>query len=358
MEHNSASLQQVEDTTHLLGALAQAERFRGECAPNPAVGAVIVKNGVVQAKEAHRGYGFKHAEVLAIQSVTQEVTCAATLYVTLEPCCHHGKQPPCVDAIIEAGFARVVYAYMDPNPVVSGKAKALLAEHDIICEHLPVEAIDKFYQSYHYWHETKRPFVTAKIAISLDGKISHADGQPAALTDKLSQQFTHKKRKQSDAILTTARTVKNDDPSLNVRLDSITQAKSLYVLDRTLMLSDTHKIFQTAKDLTFFHEGSQSGISSKKVRCVTVGHNDEGLALQDVLVEIGKDGRHDLWLELGGKALSNFLAEGLVNRLYVLVAPKIMLEGQAAFYMQELLSTAKSKSWVALGEDACLEVEF
>src|SRR5579872_350780 len=147
-------------------ALELAKIRRGFCSPNPSVGAVIVsETGDVLATGYHFAAGHAHAEVDALQKLNGKAK-NAIIYITLEPCCHWGRTPPCTDAIIQAGIKQVIYGFMDPNPMVSGKSKTILAKENILCDYVEVPEITEFYASYRYWHQTKKPFVTAKIALS------------------------------------------------------------------------------------------------------------------------------------------------------------------------------------------------
>jgi diaminohydroxyphosphoribosylaminopyrimidine deaminase/5-amino-6-(5-phosphoribosylamino)uracil reductase len=236
---------QPTDSHYLCAALTQAQVNRGFCSPNPAVGAIIVKDHKVLATGFHLGPGTHHAEVDAIKKLSPAETAGATIYISLEPCCHFGRTPPCTDALIQAGIKRVVYGYEDPNPLVKGKSQSLLQAANISCDYLPIAEIDAFYQSYSHWHLTKMPFITAKIALTLDGKMAGKLGQPIAITGPALQEFTHQSRKLSDAILTTAETILKDDPQLNIRLKNTIFTKPIYILDRQLKVSPEARIFST-----------------------------------------------------------------------------------------------------------------
>jgi diaminohydroxyphosphoribosylaminopyrimidine deaminase/5-amino-6-(5-phosphoribosylamino)uracil reductase len=176
----------------LLVALEQAWLGRGFCAPNPSVGAVAVQNGKIIAQAWHQSAGKPHAEQLVLSQLPTNQN-DITLYVTLEPCNHWGKTPPCVDAIIQYGIKRVVYAYSDPNPVVAAnKTPHLLEQHGIEVVHHPLPVINDFYHSYRHWSTTKRPFLTAKMAQTFDGKIAGPEGERVTLSNSLCSEFTHK----------------------------------------------------------------------------------------------------------------------------------------------------------------------
>ena len=219
---------------YLLSALEQAKLGRGLCAPNPSVGAIAVQHDKIIAKAWHPGAGLPHAEQILLTRMPPSCQ-DVTLYVTLEPCNHWGRTPPCVDAIIAHKIKRVVYAYADPNPVVSvNNSPKILAEHGIEVLHFPLPEIDRFYQSYHHWLLTHKPWVTVKIAQSLDGHIAGSQGVRVSISNSACSGFTHKQRKDSDVILTTSRTILQDNPLLTARLpgqEPVSKPIARYTLD-------------------------------------------------------------------------------------------------------------------------------
>lgn len=353
------------DQNHLLHALTLAADRRGFCAPNPAVGAVIVKDNVVIAAAAHQQAGSPHAEVVAIAQTEQELQ-GATIYVTLEPCCHWGKTPPCTQAIIEAGIKRVVYGFADPNPVVAGKGAKQLREAGISCEQLETTEVTTFYRSYQYWQQTKLPWVTAKLAMSLDGKIAAADNKPVKITGEALQTMTHQYRLHCDAMLTTARTINNDNPQLNVRDDvDVIAQKPIYIIDRLLSLDVNSQIFNTAQSVTIIHSTDADKTRLVKLetlgaRCVAVAEQDGLLDLQQVLVFIGEQGAHDLWVEAGGRLYESLLQQQLINYGLIYVAPTLLgTEALSAFSKPYSLSAmAEQCEWTQHGDDMMFQFEF
>lgn len=325
-----------QDRTLLKTALILADIHRGFCYPNPAVGAVIVNSATdIIARGYHQGAGKPHAEIEALKLLNMQAE-GATLYVTLEPCCHWGKTPPCTKAIIEAGIKRVVYGYRDPNPLVSGKGVQQLTDAGIACEYVQLPELGEFYASYCHWHLTQKPFVTAKIAMSLNGCIAGKNGLQLQITGNELQQYTHIKRKKCDAILTTGVTIMNDNPSLNVRIGHEAVAKPIYIIDTHLKIDINSKIFSTAKSITIFH--SPNGKSDKisrlvdlGVRCLSIEATKKGINLSDIIAHIGRDSVHDLWVEAGGRLLQSLLDARLVNKLLLYVAPKWITQGYPAF---------------------------
>lgn len=321
------------DLHFLQAALLEAATRRGFCAPNPAVGAVIVKDGRVLAAACHHAAGADHAEVAALKQASESVV-AATIYVTLEPCCHYGRTPPCAKAIIEAGLARVVYAHADPNPVVAGGGAEMLRAAGVQCEQVMVPEIEAFYRSYDHWTAHKLPWVTAKLALSADDKIAGPGGVPVAITGQEAKVYTHQGRLRSDALLTTAKTVQQDDPQLNVRLDGDVIAKPVYILDRRAELNFDYQIFKTAERITVFYDENikPSPSSQDNIKKIPVPCQNGQLDLATVLKIIGEDGIQDLWVEAGGRCFQSFHELGRLHRALIYRSPKRLgPSAQAAF---------------------------
>lgn len=330
--------------------LDQARLGRGFCAPNPAVGACVVKNGVVIAEGYHQGCGLPHAEVEALNKVGA-LAIGATLYVSLEPCCHRGRTPPCVGKIKAAGIVAVYFAYPDPNPLVAGKGQQQLQQAGIICEHISLPAINHFYQSYQYWTERKMPWVSIKLALSADDKIAGEKGARVPITGAACQDYTHQQRCLSDAILTTAETLRQDDPQLNVRLRNQIFKKPLYVLDSNLRTPLTAKIFQTTMAVTIFHSALADNhlrepFIAQGTRCVAVESNAAGLDLHQVLKQIGADGKHDVWVEAGGRCFQSFVKNNFAHRVIVYRAPTVLGETATSAFSGSLEQMLQDKYWL------------
>lgn len=349
------------DPHYLREALEQAKIRRGFCAPNPSVGCVIVRNNEVIATGYHLAAGQPHAEVDALQKINFDAT-DATIYVTLEPCSHVGKTPACTDAIIKSKANRVVFGYQDPNPIVSGNGEKLLLAANIACELLPLPEIAAFYESYTHWQQTHKPFVTGKLAISLDGKIASKDGKPLEITSKALKEFTHTCRRTSDAILTTAQTIIQDNPQLNVRQHHQIVAKPVYILDSQLKTPTHAQIFQTALSVTIFHAPNasvkhQHALEALGARCLPVETSQKGLNLVQVVELIGKDGIHDLWVEAGGECFTAFTQESLFQRSLIYIAPWAVGEGIPAF--PALVDFRHRKiHWQQYGQDVLCEIRM
>ncbi len=344
----------------LLAALDEASLGRGFCAPNPSVGAVAVRHGEIIAQSWHRGAGSAHAEILLLEQMHKN--CAdVTLYVTLEPCNHWGRTPPCVDAIIKQGIKKVVYAYSDPNPLVSeNNTPGLLREQGIAVLHYPLPEIDQFYQSYNHWITTHKPWVTVKIAQTFDGKIALAKGARAYLSNPLCEKFTHEQRLQSDIILTTARTVNQDDPRLNVRLRARALAKPVAIIDSQLTLNPHARVLTEATHCHVYHDAKHP-VDVRYMNCsfhpmpTDLGNR---LALAAIINHLGSLGYHDVWVEAGGELFNALHKASLVNRTYIYLVPKILGETAIAAYRNaDVLNRPCAVTWKAMGDNmiACFD---
>lgn len=350
---------------YLKRALELAQSQRGFCAPNPSVGAVVVKNDTIIAQGSHKGAGTPHAEETALEQIDQASSTGATLYVTLEPCCHWGRTPPCTELIHNRGIAHVVYGHSDPNPLVQGKGAEQLKRAGIECTHCEIPEVEAFYTSYDHWTLTGLPFVTAKLALTLNGKIAAYGGRPATITSHATQLYTHQCRLRSDAILTTARTIIADNPALNVRLDDQNYSKPLYIIDTALKTPPGANVFQTADNLTFFH-GSDVNLDTKmslmraNATFVEAAHpGGSRVDLLQALQTIGNKGVQDVWVEAGGRLFSALMEQRLVHRSLFYVAPKWFDKlAYAAFDKPDWFSQARSIHWTSLGEDAVCTINW
>lgn len=223
----------LSDYMHL--AVQQALRGGPATYQNPQVGAVIVKNGLVLAQGYHHHFGGEHAEVDALKQLTAAQTHGATLFVTLEPCSHYGKQPPCCERVVQAGIAHVVIGQLDPHPVVAGRGRAYLVKHGVDVQTGCLETrIRNINRHYNWFYQHQRPWVTLKTAQTLDGKINAVAGQRSRLTQVQSNVDSQSVRSHYQAILIGERTLTTDDPQLTVRLLATPYPPArLVVLDRS-----------------------------------------------------------------------------------------------------------------------------
>ncbi|KTD16955.1 riboflavin biosynthesis protein RibD [Legionella jordanis] len=345
----------------MLAALEQAWLGRGLCAPNPSVGAVAVRSGKIIARAWHQGAGKAHAEQLLLQQIPKGLD-DISLYVTLEPCNHWGKTPPCASAIIEHGISKVIFGFCDPNPIVAANdTPKILEQAGIEVLHFPLQEIDSFYQSYRYWIMTKKPWITVKLAQTFDGKIAGEQGAPCHLSNAACKTFTHLNRKHTDLILTTAKTIAADNPMLNVRLQDEEFGKPLAILDRRLLLSPEARALKNARHCHIFHdEGHSAEESLPNCSYHGIPSINNRLDLEAIIKHIGAMGYHDVWVEAGGELFSALHQRNLVQRTFLYLVPEILGEKTTpAFHGNALFARNKTVSW-QIKEDnaiACLDWE-
>lgn len=337
----------ASDISYLQQALKAAETRRGYCAPNPAVGAVIVKNNCVLGVGVHQAVGHPHAEIEALHKAGNAAR-GASLYVTLEPCCHQGATPPCTEAILAAGIQRVIFGFQDPNTIAAHGSK-VLAQAGIACEQITVAEIDLFYRSYAYWVRYRRPWITVKLAMSADYKIADDRGRPVPITGALCHALTQESRYRADALLTTVQTIINDDPQMNARLPNKTVAKPVFVLDSHLQLNRSARLFKTAKNITVYHRNDVAAHGD--LNCVAVPYDQQGLDLTVVLEDLGQRGLHDIWVEVGARAFDSFCQNKIANEVILYRSRKILGQLAQAAPLSSHQWMQQSLHWQTLGED-------
>ncbi len=344
----------------LLKALEQAFLGRGKCSPNPSVGAIAVKDKTIIAQAWHHGAGMPHAEQLLLTKFPAN-TPGVTLYVTLEPCNHWGRTPPCVDAIIKHGIERVVYAYTDPNPIVSiNKTPLLLREQGIEVIYYELAEITEFYKSYNHWVVTGKPWVTAKIAQTLNGKIAPFGGGKVKLSNTKCDAFTHEQRLHSDVILTTATTINIDDPLLNARINGVSHAKHLAILDAKLKLNMDSQALNCAEICHIFYDNSLSEPEKQK-NCVYHGLEVRNgkFDLAEIICHLGNIGYHDVWVEAGGKLFTALHNARLVNKTYLYIVPTLLEDNAIDAYVNVgLFDYPKSIGWQAMGDNLLAIIDW
>ncbi len=314
-------------------ALALAKLAQGQVSPNPAVGAVVVKNNIVLGQGYTQPPGHDHAEIVALKQAGEEAH-GATLYVTLEPCCHFGRTPPCTQAIIAAGIQEIHLAMIDPNPLVSGKGLAELQKAGIktyVGEHA-IEAAS-VNESFIKYITTGLPFVTVKFAASLDGKIATRSGDSKWITGDMARKQVHHMRYISDAVMTGANTVIADDPLLTVRLSDrggTTRKQPLRIIvDGQGRTPPTSRIFgEPGKTLLVV--GTHLS-PRQKIRYEEAGAellelpSDEGVIdLVDLLQILGKRQITSILVEAGGILLGSLVDNRLVDKVVAFLAPMII----------------------------------
>ena len=324
-----------DDTVYMARALRLAERGLLTTAPNPRVGCVLVREGAVVGEGWHERAGGPHAEINALQQAGPRAA-GSTAYVTLEPCCHHGRTPPCTEALLAAGVARVVAAMEDPNPRVAGMGLAALRDAGIdtaagllaaVAEHLNAGFVMRMRQG--------RPWVRCKLAMSLDGRTAMASGESRWITSAAARSDVQQLRARSDAIMTGIGTVLADDPSLTVRLDEPGDGfrqPLRVILDSQLRTPPDAKLLDLPGE-TLIVTGAddadnEARLTRPGIRVVTLQLQDGQLDLPAVLQYLGTLQVNEVHLEAGATLCGALLQAGLIDELVIYMAPHLM--GDAA----------------------------
>ncbi len=306
-------------------AFLLAKRGEGLVSPNPCVGACVVKDDVVIGEGYHRYYGGPHAEVEALKNLSNTDLENATLYVTLEPCNHYGKTPPCTELILQKGIKNVVVGVLDKNPLVNGKGVKRLQENGVnVITGIMERELAKYYKSFFKYAIEKKPFVTLKVAQSIDGKNS-VSGTRYLVSEK-TLNYVHKLRYISDAIMVGVNTINTDNPELNIRYCKKKKTLTKVVLDYFGRVRSDAKIFQSnAPVIIYTKKGEFSDIKKyKHVDIVKVEGKEGMLDLEEVFEDLANRGIANLLVEGGGILSFNMLKKGLVDRLILLVTPFIV----------------------------------
>lgn len=338
----------TEDQKWMRLALRLARKGLGRTSPNPNVGAVIVKNGRLIGKGYHRQFGGPHAEVFALQEAGQAAR-GATMYVTLEPCSHQGKTPPCADRIIAEGIARVVVATEDPNPLVNGRGIRKLRQAGIEVT-IGVEApkAAALNEPFFKFMRTGLPFITLKIAQTIDGKIAVPRGDSRWISGELSRKLVHRWRSHTDAVLIGIGTVLKDDPELTVRLVRGRNPWRI-ILDPDLRIPLTAKVVSDAevsRTILVTASRNQEKLETLRQRGISIffepRQNSGDFDLHTVARKLAERGLISLLVEGGSRVFSTFLRQNLVDRLAIFQAPKIAGAGLGPFDHFELAQMKKA----------------
>ena len=326
-------------------AIELARRGAGFVNPNPMVGCVVVKNDTVITEGYHEYYGGFHAERNALTNCTSDCK-DATLYVTLEPCCHYGKTPPCTEIIIEKGIKKVVVGLLDPNPLVSGKGISILQNSGIeVVSGVEEDKIKDLNKVFLKYIKTKRPYVLLKTAMTLDGKIASYTGDSRWITNEKSRKLVHKLRSEMMGIVAGIGTVKSDNPMLNCRLEcqkttdngqqlNIHQPIRI-IVDTKASISLESNIVKTANEYrTILAVGQQTTdnrqqtkineLKSLNVDILYCEEKDGHVDIDDLMNKLGHKGIDSLLLEGGSCLNAAFLQAGCVDEVYAFIAPKII----------------------------------
>ena len=309
-------------------AIELARRGAGWTSPNPMVGAVIVKEGRIIGEGWHKKCGGLHAERNALAALTEPAQ-GADLFVTLEPCCHHGRTPPCTEAILEHGIRRVVIGSRDPNPLVSGKGASLLRQHGVIVEEdFLREECDALNPVFFHYITTGRPYVVMKYAMTLDGKIATRTGASQWITGETARQHVHQLRGRYSAILAGIGTVLADDPMLNCRIDGGHQPVRI-VADSCLQIPLDSQLVQTAGEYRTIlacgsgDPGKEAALRGQGVEVLHVPDPDGRVNLRALVEHLGREQIDSVLIEGGGQLPGAALQAGIVNHVCAYVAPKL-----------------------------------
>lgn len=327
----------MSDQVFMQQALDLANRGRFTTSPNPNVGCVIVQDGEVVGQGWHKKAGEGHAEVNALREAGDKAR-GATAYVTLEPCSHHGRTPPCCDALIAAGISRVVVAMQDPNPQVAGRGLHRLRQAGIDVEFglLAAEA-EALNRGFLKRMRTGFPWVQLKMATSLDGRTAMANGESKWITSSAARQDVQIFRAQASAILTTSKTVLADNPSMNVRWSELTPAVQAsiggeellrqpirVVLDRHRQVNDDQTLFTVAEAQTWRVVTQPGEDPSCWAKTLAVPEHQENIDLVALMMVLGKQEVNTVWVEAGASLAGQLLQAGVVDELILYMAPTLL----------------------------------
>ncbi len=319
----------AQDKKYIRLAIELARKAKGLTSPNPCVGAVVVKDGRIVGRGYHRRAGGPHAEIYALKQAGRRAR-GATLYVSLEPCCHYGKTPPCVDSIISSGVRRVVAAMKDPNPLNNGRGISALKKRGIrIDVGILKDEAARLNEAFIKYITKKMPFVTVKVAQSLDGKIATRTGDSKWISGDGARRFVHRLRSRVDAIIVGANTVLKDDPLLTARIKSRNIKQPLRII-----LCGKSKIPASAKILN--SKGGQVIIAKARKN----GRVD----IKALLKDLAKKGVTHVLIEGGGETIASAFKAKVVDKVYFFISPKIIGGRQAVTSIEGLGAEKVSKA--------------
>tara|TARA_A100001037_G_scaffold293526_1_gene310234 strand:- start:1656 stop:2768 length:1113 start_codon:yes stop_codon:yes gene_type:complete len=361
------------DLSYLQAALRLARHGMYSSMPNPRVGCLIVREEEIIGKGSHLRAGENHAEINALQDCKHEGSAkGATAYITLEPCCFHGRTPPCTDALIRAGLKRVVVAMEDPNPQVSGKGLDALRAAGILVDLIPIEEAVSINAGYISRIVHGKPKVIMKSAISLDGRIAMSSGESRWITGEESRRDVQELRARSCAIVTGTGTIINDNPRLTVRGEQFEVGGQIrqplrVILDPSLRLSGDYEIFKNPKEALIVHCDKMSvakvaGVEHKQISSVLDIEKEGGqVDLEKLLTWLGDRGCNNILVEAGSKVFGSFIASNLWDEIILYIAPKILGKRSmplADWSINRMAETVKGNivEHKAIGSDLCVRI--
>ncbi|MGD6858656.1 MAG: bifunctional diaminohydroxyphosphoribosylaminopyrimidine deaminase/5-amino-6-(5-phosphoribosylamino)uracil reductase RibD [Enterobacteriaceae bacterium] len=322
---------------YLNKAIKLAKKGMNNTSPNPRVGCIIVKDNLIIGKGYHRRYGEDHAEIMAIKNAKKN-TKNSTIYITLEPCCHKGKTPPCTKAIIKSGIKKAIISTIDPNPKVSGKGIKELKKNGVLVKYGILEKKSKkLNKGFIKRMKTGLPFVILKLALSIDGKISTISGESKWITSYESRQDVQKLRFYSDAILSTSNTILNDNPKLNIRYKDLPKKiKKAYNKKKNpikIIIDSNNKIHE---NLNFIKDKSEVWLirlkkdkksfpkNVKQIIVKSKSSEKNKIDLKKLIKFLGKKKINTLLIECGSKLSGELIKNKLIDELIIYQAPKIL----------------------------------
>nr|WP_275297830.1 bifunctional diaminohydroxyphosphoribosylaminopyrimidine deaminase/5-amino-6-(5-phosphoribosylamino)uracil reductase RibD [Clostridium sp. YIM B02551] len=349
-------------------ALELAIKGAGKVNPNPMVGAVIVKDDEIIGEGFHEFYGGPHAEVNALSSAVESVE-GSTVYVTLEPCHHYGKTPPCVDALIRNKVARVVIGQKDPNPLVAGKSINKLLEHGIEVEvGILEEECKKLNEVFNKYIVTKKPFIVLKSAISLDGKIATHTGESKWITGEEAREEVQVLRNSLSGIMVGVDTVIIDNPQLTCRIPNGRNPKRI-IVDSNLRIPLDSKVLEINENSHCIIATTQKApkekvdiLRNKGIEVIVLPEKDAKVSLKELVVELGRKNIDGILLEGGGTLNYSALKEGIIDKVQYYISPKIIggrdaktsVEGEGVNSIDECFRLNEVTTKV-VGEDILVE---
>ena len=315
-------------------ALDLAKLGQGWTKSNPMVGAVIVKNDRILGQGYHKQYGGLHAEREALKDAFENAhdVKGATIYVTLEPCCHFGKTPPCTHALIEAGIEKVVVAATDPNPLVAGKGIQELRTHQIQVETgLLEKESQNLNRKFNYFMTHQQPYITMKYAMTLDGRTAAYTGDSQWITDKTARDHVHYQRHSNQAIMVGIGTALADDPALTVRIDDFEGLNPIRIVcDSSLKLPLTSQLVKTAKEtptiIATTNQNPQAHQAYQAAGCqlLVVNAKNGKVDLVDLIIQLGQQGIQSIYVEGGSKLNASLLEAGLIQEIHTYIGPRVI----------------------------------
>ena len=364
----------MQDEMYMARALKLAQRGRFTTHPNPNVGCVIVKDGQIVGEGFHQRAGEPHAEVHALRMAGENAR-GATAYVTLEPCSHHGRTPPCCEALIAAGVARVMAAMQDPNPQVAGRGLYRLQQEGIEVSHgLMMSEAEQLNKGFLKRMRTGFPYVQLKLGASLDGRTAMASGESQWITSPQARRDVQRLRAQSHAILTSSATVLADNPQLNVRWDELSaDNQTLYpqaslrqpvriVIDSKNRVTPEHRLIDQPGETWFARTQADTREWPQNVRHISVPEHNGQLDLVAMMMLLGREQINSIWVEAGATLAGALLTAGLVDELVVYLAPTLLgsdARGLCVLPGMEKLADApqfKFSEIRQVGRDICLHL--